>query len=273
MSYKHLTFVVAILCDETNRRVPIGIHAVDDLLRGGVPPGIIVDVFGGHGTGKTQMLLQAAARFSICDVRKRVLYVDTVGTFRPERVLEMAAGMKDAFNYDALHILDAISVARIQTVSDQIRLAETLLYGKCPYDLVVIDSLTDLFSYEYGRYGDLREKRQKFFRHVRDLARLATRNGVTVMASNMVRASNNGTEVENMAAEVDLFAHIKIHLISEARDFSAKKQLCGYVSCVMCDAAEPTHIAATSFDYDIATRKDADAKFSYVISESGIKTI
>ena len=266
--------MVAVLYDETNRRVPIGIHAVDDLLKGGVPPGIIVDIFGRHGTGKTQMLLQAAARFSVCDAKKRVLYVDTTGTFRPERVLEMAAGIKDVFNHDALHILDAISVARIQTVSDQIRLAETLLYGKCPYDLVVIDSLTDLFSYEYGRYGDLREKSQKFFRHVRDLARLAARNGVAVMASNMVRASSsNDTEVENMAAEVDLFAHVKIHLVSEARDFSARKQLCGYVSCVMCDSIESTHIAATSFDRGITTRKDADAKFSYVISESGIRTI
>lgn len=276
--------IATTLSDKKNRRTPIGICSIDDLLGGGVPPGIIVDIFGRHGTGKTQILLQAATRFVMCGKEKkqqqqqqpqRVLYVDTAGTFRPERIVEisLSSGImtdtKEKESYDSRNILDAISVAKIQSVSEQVKLIETLLRDGCPFDLIIIDSLTDLFSYEYSRYGDLREKSQKFFRYMRNLARLAVHHDVTIMTSNMVRVFDD-SEIENMAAEVDLFAHVKVHLISETRPLTAKKQLYGYVSCVMCDDESNTIVA--SYDHNIKTEKDADTIFSYEISKSGVKT-
>ncbi len=268
----------------TSRRVvAVGVGILDDMFGGGIPSGVIVDVFGRHGTGKTQMLLQAACRFAIYGERRRVLYVDTAGTFRPERIMEMATsltqnnGQNDKISEQQhvnsiTDILDAISVARVQSVSEQMRLIEKLLYGNCPFDLVVIDSLTDLFSYEYSRYGDLREKSQKFFRYMRNLARLAVHYGVTVMTSNMVRVFDD-KEVENMAAEVDLFSHIKIHLISEKDTVAQKKQLYGYVSCAIYDNYFNQQKTVTTYhDHNINSKKDADAIFSYKILTSGIQT-
>ncbi|MCE2498152.1 MAG: hypothetical protein J4F28_04030 [Nitrosopumilaceae archaeon] len=224
------------------RRVPIGIAAVDDMLGGGIPPGIIVDVFGGHGTGKTQIMMQAAARFAACG--KRVLFVDTAGTFRPVRVLQMvgASASREA-------ILGMISVARVQNVAEQEGVVARLLqqqpprHGPAEFDLVAVDSLTDLFSYEYSRYGDLRERNRLFFGYMRSLARLAVHRGVTVMTSNVVRTSGDA-EVENMAAEIDMFAHVRIRLAREEVDSSAAaaatraagKVLYGYASCVMLDS-------------------------------------
>ena len=48
---------------------------------------MIVDIFGGNGTGKTQLLLQ----LSINSVKNggKVLFLDTTGGFRPERILEI----------------------------------------------------------------------------------------------------------------------------------------------------------------------------------------
>ena len=224
------------------RRVPIGIAAVDDMLGGGIPPGIIVDVFGGHGTGKTQIMMQAAARFAACG--KRVLFVDTAGTFRPERVLQMAGA---SASREA--ILGMISVARVQNVAEQEGVVARLLLQQqtrhgpaAEFDLVVVDSLTDLFSYEYSRYGDLRERNRLFFGYMRSLARLAVHHGVTVMTSNVVRMSGDA-EVENMAAEVDMFAHVRIRLAREELDSAvaatagaADKVLHGHASCVMLDS-------------------------------------
>ncbi len=225
----------------STRRVPIGIAAVDCMLGGGVPPGIIVDVFGSHGTGKTQIMMQAAARFAACG--KSVLFVDTAGTFRPERVLDMTgvSARPEA-------ILDRISVVRAQSVAEQTGVVARLLQSPPPpqhgpaagFDFVAVDSLTDLFSYEYSRYGDLRERNRLFFGYMRSLARLAVHRGVTVMTSNVVRTSGD-VEVENMAAEVDMFAHVRIHLArgevdSAAAARAADKVLYGTASCVMLDS-------------------------------------
>ena len=229
------------------RRVPIGIAAVDCMLGGGVPPGIIVDVFGSHGTGKTQIMMQAAARFAACG--KRVLFVDTAGTFRPERVLQMAGA-----SAPPEAILSKISVVRVQSVAEQTGVVARLLqpppHGPITgFDLVAVDSLTDLFSYEYSRYGDLRERNRLFFGYMRSLARLAVHRGVTVMTSNVVRTSGD-VEVENMAAEVDMFAHVRIHLArgevdsvvaaaaaaAAAAARAAGKILYGTASCVILDS-------------------------------------
>lgn len=228
------------------RRIPIGIAAVDCMLGGGVPPGIIVDVFGSHGTGKTQIMMQAAARFAACG--KRVLFVDTAGTFRPARVLQMAGAPASRES-----VFGMISVARVQSVAEQVGVVARLLqrqqsppqYGPAAgFDLVAVDSLTDLFSYEYSRYGDLRERNRLFFGYMRSLARLAVHRGVTIMTSNVVRTSGD-VEVENMAAEVDMFAHVRIHLAREELDSAAAaaaasvagKVLYGHASCVMLDAS------------------------------------
>ena len=249
-------------------RVPIGVAAIDGLLGGGVPAGIFVDVFGGHGTGKTQMLLQAAARFA--GAARRVLYVDTAGTFRPERILQMAppgCGGGSA-------ILDMISVARVQSVAEQLGVLQRLdsggrngRGGGGGFGLVAVDSLTDLFSYEYSRYGDLRERNKSLFRYVRGLARLAVRSRITVMASNVVRVYGDG-EVENMADEVGLFAHVRVRLFRDEED-GAGGRLRGHAYC-----AAPAAPGRRGYRGAGCAPRDAgyDVGFSYKILRSGIET-
>lgn len=248
------------------RRVPIGIAAVDGMLGGGVPPGIIVDVFGSHGTGKTQIMMQAAARFAACG--KSVLFVDTAGTFRPERVLDMAGA---SARPEA--VLGRISVVRVQSVAEQTGVVARLLQQQPPppkhgpaagFDLVAVDSLTDLFSYEYSRYGDLRERNRLFFGYMRSLARLAVHRGVTVMTSNVVRTSGDA-EVENMAAEVDMFAHVRIRLEREEEGAARRRRgrrLRGFASCVLRDA----DCCAGNGD------GGRDVEFSYEIRKEGVET-
>ena len=67
--------------------ISTGLKKIDNFLSGGIPNGIIVDIFGGNGTGKTQLLLQ----LSINSIKNggKVLFLDTTGGFRPERILEI----------------------------------------------------------------------------------------------------------------------------------------------------------------------------------------
>ena len=64
-----------------------------NFFHGGIPErGIVVDIFGGNGTGKTQLALQLLKN-SIKN-GGNVLFFDTTGGFRPERILEIKNKMK-----------------------------------------------------------------------------------------------------------------------------------------------------------------------------------
>ncbi len=74
--------------------ISTGLQKLDEFLSGGIPDGVIVDIFGGNGTGKTQLLLQ----LSINSIKNggHVLYLDTTGEFRPERILEIQNNLKNS---------------------------------------------------------------------------------------------------------------------------------------------------------------------------------
>lgn len=233
-----MTVELSLIDATTTGRVLTGMRHIDGALGDGegIPSGIVVDVFGGHGTGKTQMLHHAATRFAVYG--RRVLYVDTLGTFRPERILQMAGGILHPKTPES--ILEAISVARVQSVYEQIEVVDSLVRNTDGFGLVIIDSLTDLFLYEYSRYGDLKERNRAFFKHMRSIARLAVDNCITVMASNMVHTSG-GADSEVMAAEVGLFAHVRIHLVKKEpapRCYSNVERFEGHILCAMRDAAQ-----------------------------------
>jgi len=67
--------------------ISTGHKKLDQLLDGGVKNGIITDIFGAYGTGKTQLAMQIC----INSLQKggHIFFQDTTGEFRPERMLEI----------------------------------------------------------------------------------------------------------------------------------------------------------------------------------------
>ena len=93
--------------------ISTGLQRLDEFLCGGIPSSVITDIYGANGTGKTQFLLQ----ISLNAIKKQgnVLYLDTTGGFRPERILEMQKNLDLEEN-----VLDKITVSRITNTSEQI---------------------------------------------------------------------------------------------------------------------------------------------------------
>ena len=58
---------------------------LDEILGGGVKNAIITDIFGANGTGKTHLALQISLK--PLEEKLDVLFIDTTGEFRPERLL------------------------------------------------------------------------------------------------------------------------------------------------------------------------------------------
>ena len=192
--------------------ISTGLEKLDNFLSGGIPNGIIVDIFGGNGTGKTQLLLQ----LSINSIKNggNVLFLDTTGGFRPERILEI----QKKFNLD-INLLDKITVSRITNTSEQINILKTLEENN--FSLIVIDNVTDLFSYEYKNNSSIFEKNSLFMKYMRELSVYAITHKVPIVVTNMIRNMDD-KEVEHMASAIDLFTHIKIHLFKNSSLFTGE---------------------------------------------------
>ncbi len=192
--------------------ISTGLQKLDDFLSGGIPDGVIVDIFGGNGTGKTQLLLQ----LSINSIKNggHVLYLDTTGGFRPERILEIQKQSKKQINF-----LEQITVSRITNTSEQIKSIKN--FESNDFSLIVIDNVTDLFSYEYNRDESIFEKNSLFIKYMYELSKFAIRKKIPIIVTNMIRTIE-GNEVENMKSAIDPFTHIKIQLSKNSTKFKGK---------------------------------------------------
>ncbi len=81
--------------------ISTGLQKLDTCLGGGLKEGLITDIFGQNATGKSQLAFQIC--INALKSGKEVLFEDTTGGFRPERLVEMIGSQ----NMD-LKILDKI---------------------------------------------------------------------------------------------------------------------------------------------------------------------
>jgi len=192
--------------------ISTGLLKLDNFLSGGIPNGIIVDIFGGNGTGKTQLLLQ----LSINSIKNggNVLYLDTTGGFRPERILEI----QKKFNID-FNLLDKITVSRITNTFEQINSIKN--FQENNFSLIVIDNVTDLFSYEYKNNKSIFEKNSLFMKYMHELSFYAITNKIPIVITNMIR-NMDGKEVENMARQL-IFLHISKFIFLKTHQYLMEK--------------------------------------------------
>jgi RAD51-like protein 2 len=75
---------------------------LDQLLGGGIPLGIVTEIAGSPGTGKSQMCMQYSVTVSLPissgGVNGQTIYIDTEGSFSPERCFSMSIALIDHVN-------------------------------------------------------------------------------------------------------------------------------------------------------------------------------
>jgi len=173
--------------------ITFGSKALDELLGGkGVETGSITEFFGEFGSGKTQIAHQLAVNVQLSvdkgGLEKGAVYIDTEGTFRPERIIQMAK----AKGLDPEKVLKNIKVARAYTTEQQMMFAEKIedliKEENFQVGVVVVDSLTSLFRAEYVGRGSLAERQQKLNQHMHTLQKLADLYNFAVIVTNQVMA-------------------------------------------------------------------------------------
>ncbi len=169
-------------------KITTGAKDLDALLGGGIETQSTTEFFGAFGSGKSQLAMQLAVNIQLPEkdggLNGRALYIDTEGTFRPERIVQMA----EAKGLDAKKVLKNILVARAFNSDHQVVLAEKAkdVIKDQNVKLLIIDSLTGLFRTDYSGRGELAPRQQKLNRHMATLQKLGYTNNIAIFVTNQV---------------------------------------------------------------------------------------
>ncbi len=175
------------------RYITTGSKNLDNLLGGkGVETRAITEAFGAYGSGKTQLGLSLAVNAQLPldkgGSNGKSVWIDTEGTFRPERIRQIA----EAIGANPEKVLKNLFVARAFNSDHQIllidKITEMISSGE-PIRLVVIDSLTAHFRAEYAGRGTLADRQQKLNKYIHNLMRLAEQHNLAIYVTNQVMAN------------------------------------------------------------------------------------
>ena len=172
----------------------------DELLGGGIETGSLTEIAGKDGSGKTQVCHQLAVNtlmpVEAGGLDKNVLYIDTEGTFRPERIVQMAEAtgvLPTEEVLERIFVKPAYTLeAQVLTVDNLDKIAEENNIG-----LLVIDSLIANLRVEYQGRGKLAERQQLLLRMMKQADTLSKKHGFAVVVTNqvMVKPNSIGTFV------------------------------------------------------------------------------
>jgi len=190
----HLTYVTADQVWERRKHLPritTGSQKLDELIGGGIEVGGITELFGEYRTGKTQLCHQLCVNVQLPrsegGLEGKALYIDTEGTFRPERLIQMA----EAKGMDVKSVLKNVFVIRAHTSEHQVLLVKNAIdtIAEKGINLIIVDSLISHFRSEYISRGTLATRQQLLNQHIHDLSRLGNiYPELAIVVTNQVQA-------------------------------------------------------------------------------------
>ncbi|KHG26208.1 Meiotic recombination DMC1 [Gossypium arboreum] len=159
----YITGSDALLRRKSVIRITTGSQALDELLGGGIETSAITEAFGEFRSGKTQLAHTLCVSTQLpANMRGgngKVAYIDTEGTFRPDRIIPIA----ERFGMDPAAVLDNI-----------------------------VDSVIALFRVDFTGRGELAERQQKLAQMLSRLTKIAEEFNVAVYMTNQVIADPGG---------------------------------------------------------------------------------
>jgi DNA repair protein RadA len=204
----------------TTTKISTGSQAFDSLLGGGLPVSCLTDVYGAAGTGKTQFCFQNAVTTCRHFAGKpekgiKVVFVDCTGSFRPERIVELAerravdpdSVLKNIFSINARSVTSQIEVNR--------RFDQDPSFVDCR--LLIVDDLTSNFVSDFSKESEVPARQRALSLYVRNLSYLANRRGLSVLVSNSIRSRGDLGEGETTGEVLSEYALYRLHFTRVGR--------------------------------------------------------
>jgi len=138
------------------------------------------------------------------------LYIDTEGTFRPQRLVPIA----EKYGLNPADVLDNVSYARAYNSDHQTTLLTTAaaMMMEARYSLIVIDSATNLYRTDYTGRGQLADRQVHLAKFLRALMKLADEFGVAVVITNQVVAQVDGASMFQSDPKKPIGGNIMAHM-------------------------------------------------------------
>ncbi|KAM0155506.1 hypothetical protein ACHAPG_005854 [Botrytis cinerea] len=173
-------------------RISTGSKQLDACLNGGFQTMSISEVYGEFRCGKTQLAhtLAVIAQLpkEMGGAEGKVAYIDTEGTFRPERISEIA----ERFGVDPDQALENIVYARAHNTEVYLVMQQELLEGLAQnfatdeYRLLIIDSIMALYRSDFIGRGELSERQGALNAFLRKATQMAEEFNLVVFMTNQV---------------------------------------------------------------------------------------
>ena len=188
------------------------IDSLDKIFSGGLQNGIITEISGLRGTGKTQLALQ----FAIEPLKnnKKILFIDTTVEFRPERFLQMLQSRNLPIS-----LLENLQISKVSDTQKQIEILNN--FEKNYFSLLIIDNITDLFSFEYSKKEHLIEKNTNFGNYMINLSKMTQLENIPVIITTQV-FSHDDKNYQRMHAQLENYVHQKIQLDKIKNKYTSK---------------------------------------------------
>ena len=190
-----------------------GSREFDKMLGGGVETGSITELFGEFRTGKTQLChtLCVTCQLPISQggAEGMALYIDTEGTFRPERLVAVA----ERYKLSPQDVLANVACARAMNSDHQTQLLlqASAMMAENRFALIVVDSATALYRTDYTGRSELAARQVHLGKFLRALQNLAQEYGVAVVLTNQVVANVDGGAMYQADAKKPIGGHIMAH--------------------------------------------------------------
>lgn len=167
--------------------VSTGCSSIDSLLDGGIESGIITEVYGGGGTGKTNLCLQVTKNIALQD--KRIAYLDTEGVSM-ERLKQIAGDKYDK-------VMKNILIFRAHSFDEQEERLDNIIGLTEKKDmeiaLIIVDSLT--IFYRTLLDDDQRQKTtSRLGRILIDLIKVSRKEDIPVLVTSQVYEGSDSVE-------------------------------------------------------------------------------
>ncbi|KAF9895716.1 recombinase rad51, partial [Lobosporangium transversale] len=139
----------------------------------------------------------------------KCLYIDTEGTFRPERLISIS----ERYNLNAEEVLDNVAYARAYNTDHQMNLLvqAAAMMSESRFALLIVDSATALYRTDFSGRGELSARQMHMARFLRNLQRLADEFGVAVVITNQVVAQVDGMNMFNADTKKPIGGNIMAH--------------------------------------------------------------
>ncbi|EPR79355.1 Rad51 DNA repair and recombination protein [Spraguea lophii 42_110] len=178
-------------------KITTGSTELDNILGGGLQTMSITEVFGEFRTGKTQLSLTLCIAVQLKEevggCNGKAAFIDTEGTFRPERLKEIA----ERFDLNPDEALDNVIFARAFNSDHQNDLLTQLSvkFAEEPgkFKLLVVDSIISLFRTDFVGRGELGERQQKLNVFLSKLLRIAEEYNIAILITNQMMSDPSAT--------------------------------------------------------------------------------